>query len=143
MDGEQLHRLGRRLIELSALVTDAPGDMALTLGEAAVLEDVIRHPDSSISAVHRRTGFAQTHVSESVIRLKRYGLLATAGELPHGRLASAWRSSTRVRATDEALKTIRRRTSRRVDEVVMRAVADPCRAGRAISLMDELAEILL
>jgi Winged helix DNA-binding domain len=77
MDGGELHRLGRRLIELSSQVTGEPGDLRLTPGELAVLEDVIRHPSSSISETSKRTGFAQSHVSVSVSRLKARGLAAT------------------------------------------------------------------
>ena len=45
-----------------------------------VLEDVITHPDSSISEVHQRTGFAQSHVSALVARLNECGLLVTAAD---------------------------------------------------------------
>jgi hypothetical protein len=135
-----MHQLGKRLIQLSE-ATSASGDITLKPGEVALLEDAIEHPDSSISTIHERTGFAQTYVSESVVRLKKRGLLATAGETPG--LASAWRSGTRVRPTAEASKTISRRETRRVDEAVARAVADPSQAARAIDLMNELASILL
>src|SRR5205807_233426 len=55
VDGGQLHRLGRRLIELSRAVTTQGSDPALTPGELAVLEDVLRHPDSSVSEIQART----------------------------------------------------------------------------------------
>jgi DNA-binding MarR family transcriptional regulator len=139
MEAEQMHRLGKRLVELSAEATGAPGDITLTLGEAAVLEDAIEHPDSSISLIRERTGFTRTHVSASVARLKERGLLATAPGSPHAGPASAWRSGTRVRPTATAVQTI----SRRADEAVARAVADPSQEGRAIALIEELAAILL
>ncbi|MBO0823661.1 MAG: MarR family transcriptional regulator, partial [Actinobacteria bacterium] len=101
--------------------------------------DAIEHPDSSISLIRERTGFTRTHVSASVARLKERGLLATAPGSPHAGPASAWRSGTRVRPTATALTTI----SRRADEVVARAVADPSQADRAITLIEELAAILL
>ena len=138
-----MHKLGNRLVELAAEATGTPGDITLTQGETAVLEDAVEHPGSSVRTIHERTGFAQTHVSESVVRLKKRGLLATAGDSPYARLASAWRSGTRVQPTDEALKAISRRQARRVDKAVVRAVADPSEADRAIALMDELAAILL
>lgn len=137
-----MHQLGKCLIQLSEATT-ASGDITLKPGEVAVLEDVIEHPDSSISTIHERTGFAQTHVSESVVRLKKHGLLATAGDRVPPGLASAWRSGTRVRPTAEGSKTISRRETRRVDEAVARAIADPSQAARAIDLMNELASILL
>jgi DNA-binding MarR family transcriptional regulator len=142
MEAGQLHQLGKCLIQLSEATTSS-GDITLQPGEAAVLEDVIEHPDSSISTIHERTGFAQTHVSESVVRLKKHGLLATAGDRVPPGLASAWRSGTRVRPTAKGSKTISRRETRRVDEAVARAVADPSQAARAIDLMNELASILL
>jgi hypothetical protein len=140
MEAGQMHRLGKRLVDLSAEAAGTPGDIPLTLGEAAVLEDAIEHPDSSIRLIHERTGFRRSHVSASVARLKERGLLAaTAGDSPSAGLASGWRSNTRVRPTAATLKAI----SRRADEAVARAVADPSQAGRAIALMEELAAILL
>jgi Winged helix DNA-binding domain len=143
MDVRQLHRLGKRLSELSGLAAGAPGDITLTPGEEAVLEQAIEHPGSSIREIHDRTGFAQTHVSGSVVRLKKRGLLATAAPAPVGPRASAWRSSTRVRTTDQACQTIGRIQSRPVDKTVVQAVGDPAKAKRAVTLMDELADILL
>lgn len=134
-----MHRLGKRLVELSTEAADAPGAITLTPGETAVLEDAIEHPGSSVSMIHERTGFAQSHVSATVVRLKERGLLATAGDGRHARLASAWRSGTRVQPTAEAVKTI----TCRVDEAIVGAIADPSEAGRAVTLMDELAAILL
>jgi DNA-binding MarR family transcriptional regulator len=141
MDSGQMHRLGKRLIELSAVVTGATGDSKLTLGEAAVLEEVVEHPGIPINRIHERTGFSQSHVSASVVQLKERGLVQTVGQPPDK--GSAWRSHTRVRATGYALKTISHRQSRPVDEAVIRAAADPSQARRAIPLLDELADILL
>lgn len=84
MDGGRLHRLGKRLIELSSQVTGEDSDLALTPGEAAVLEDVIKHPASSISEIHQRTGFVQSHVSASVSRLKARGLVEAATDPSDG-----------------------------------------------------------
>jgi DNA-binding MarR family transcriptional regulator len=137
-----MHRLGKCLIELSAVITSSPGDDLLTLGEAAVLEDAVEHPGASISEIHQRSGFAQSHVSASVVRLKERGLLTTLGD-PGRSPASAWRSSTHVRATDTALAKINHRQERPVTEATMRTVTDPSQAKQAIRLMEELADILL
>jgi DNA-binding MarR family transcriptional regulator len=137
MDGGQMHRLGKRLIQLSAAVTGAPDGATLSLGEAAVLEEVLESPGISINEIHVRTGFSQSHVSASVARLRNRGLLETT---PDG--SSAWRSSTRAQVSDYALQTIGRRQSRAVDEVVVDAVGDPSQARRACRLMAELADIL-
>ncbi|MFI6495850.1 MarR family winged helix-turn-helix transcriptional regulator [Nonomuraea typhae] len=135
MDGGRLHRLGKRLIELSAQVTGEPGDLSLTPGEAAVLEDVIKHPAGSISEICRRTGFAQSHVSASVSRLKERGLVTTATDPGDGR-------RTRVSVADSALQAITRRATRSIDEAIGRAIADPGKARRAADLLEELAGLL-
>lgn len=136
VDGGQLHRLGRRLIELSRQATGESGDLVLTPGETAVLEDVIKHPDGPISEIARRTGFVQSHVSTSVARLTARDLLHTAADPADGR-------RTRVRITEPALAAITRRSARRIDDPVRRAVTDPAAARRVTALLDELAGLLL
>ncbi|HEY7596586.1 MAG TPA: MarR family transcriptional regulator [Actinophytocola sp.] len=136
MDGGELHRLGKRLIDLSRQVTGEPGDLTLTPGEAAVLEDVIKHPNGSVSEISTRTGFVQSHVSASVSRLKRRRLLATAGDPRDGR-------RTRVRATRDTLRAVDRRGERGIDGTVRDAVGDTTKAGRVTALLDELADLLL
>jgi DNA-binding MarR family transcriptional regulator len=112
------------------------GDMSLTPGERAVLEDAIKHPDSSVTGIHRRTGFVQSHVSVSVSRLKKRGLIDTLPDPKDGR-------RTRIRVTNDTIRAITRRASRRVDDVIDVAVADPMRAQRIRDLLDEVAELLL
>lgn len=136
MDAGRLHRLGKRLIELSSQVTGESGDLSLTPGEAAVLEDVIKHPACSISEIHQRTGFVQSHVSASVSRLRARGLVETATDPGDGR-------RTRVRVADGALHAITRRGARGVDETIGQTIADPARARRAADLLEELAGLLL
>lgn len=136
MDGGRLHRLGKRLVELSAQVTGEVGDLRLTPGEAAVLEDVIKQPGSTISEIHQRTGFAQSHVSASVSRLRERGLVETATDPGDGR-------RTRVHIADEALRAITRRAARGADQVIGRTVGDPAQARRVTELLDELADLLL
>jgi predicted transcriptional regulator len=53
------------------------------------VEDVIRHPASSISETSERTGFAQSHVSVSVARLKARGLAETETDPADGRHTAA------------------------------------------------------
>ncbi|MQA11399.1 MAG: winged helix DNA-binding protein [Pseudonocardiaceae bacterium] len=136
MDGGQLHRLGKRLIELSSQVTGETGDLSLTPGEAAVLEDVIKHPASSISEIHQRTGFVQSHVSTSVSRLKERGLVKAETDPSDGR-------RTRVRVTDGAMQAIGRRAARSIDQAIGRTIGDPGQARRTTELLQELADILL
>jgi DNA-binding MarR family transcriptional regulator len=136
MDGGQLHRLGKRLIELSSQVTGEVGDLSLTPGEAAVIEDVIKHPASSISEINQRTGFAQSHVSASVSRLKARGLVEAATDPSDGR-------RTRVRIADGTLHAITRRAARSIDDTIGRTVTEPDQARRATDLLEELAGLLL
>jgi DNA-binding MarR family transcriptional regulator len=136
MDGGELHRLGRRLLELSAQVTGEPGDLRLTPGEVAVLEDVIRHPASSISETSERTGFAQSHVSVSVARLKSRGLAETETDPADAR-------RTRVRATGSTVEAVTRRAARSIEDTLSRTLADPSQARRAADLLQELAGLLL
>jgi DNA-binding MarR family transcriptional regulator len=136
MDGGQLHRLGKRLIELSSQVTGEAGDLALTPAAAAVLEDVIKHPASSITEISQRTGFVQSHVSVSVSRLKARGLAETTPDPSDGR-------RTRVRVADGALHAITRRAARSIDDTIGHTIADPDQARRATELLEELAGLLL
>jgi Winged helix-turn-helix DNA-binding len=137
MDSGRMHRLGKLLIQMSAALTGAPDEIALPQGEAVILQEVLEDPGISIKEIHDRTGLSQSHVAESMTRLKHRGMLVT--DPPRG---SAWQSSTRVQASDSAMQTISDRQSRPVDEAVIRVVNDPAKAGRAIRLMDELADIL-
>ena len=135
MDGGQLHRLGKRLLELSRAVTTQPGDPELTPGELAVLEDVIRYPDSSIGDVQERSGFAQSHVSASVARLRDRELVET-------RTDATDRRRLRIRVSRRAARTITTRARRPVDSLLIEATGSPARARRAARLLDELAELL-
>ncbi|WP_236789319.1 MarR family winged helix-turn-helix transcriptional regulator [Amycolatopsis sp. GM8] len=136
MDGGQVHRLGRRLIEISAVATGKPGDLVLTPGERAVLEDVIRHPGASVGEIRERTGFVQSHVSASVARLRERGLITSVADPRDGR-------RTQVQVTGEAMRAISRRAGRRIDKAVESAVGDRARAAQVIALLDELAGLLL
>src|SRR6266566_3779548 len=101
-----------------------------------VLEDVITDPDSSISEVHQRTGFAQSHVSALVAWLNECGLLVTAADPGDAR-------RTRIRVREDTLAAITRRAGRRVDDVIAQTVGDPTQASRVLAVLDELAELLL
>ena len=101
-----------------------------------MLEDVLRHPDSSVSEIQARTGFVQSHVSASVARLRQRGLLETMPDPTD-------RRRTRVRVSTRARRAIAARSSRSIDDAVTHAVADPDQARRVTVLLDELAQLLL
>lgn len=136
MDGGQLHRLGKRLLELSRAVTTQAGDPSLTPGELAVLEAALTHPGSALSQIQARTGFVQSHVSVSVARLKQRGLVETTPDPADGR-------RTRVRVSEDAKRAIMTRASRRIDQAITNAVGDPDQAQRVRVLLEELARLLL
>jgi DNA-binding MarR family transcriptional regulator len=136
MDGVRLHRLGKRLIDLSREVTISAGDASLTPAEIAVIEDALKHPGSPVSEIKVRTGFAQSHVSESVARLKERGLIATSAD-------PADRRRTRVTLSEVARRAVLARAGRSADQVIAHAAGDRVRAERVGALLDELAGLLL
>ncbi|GAA2096723.1 hypothetical protein GCM10009759_26220 [Kitasatospora saccharophila] len=136
MDGVRLLRLGKRLTELGrAMVTDH-ASAALTPGEIAVISDVYQHPGSSVQDIRVRTGFAQSHVSTSVARLRERGLLDAAPDPADGR-------RTLLSVSALARGYIRARVARPAEPLLAQAVADPAQARRAAELLDELATLLL
>ncbi|AEW98791.1 MarR family transcriptional regulator [Streptantibioticus cattleyicolor] len=136
MDGVRLLGLGKRLTELGREVMDGAGPVTLTPGEIAVVADVLRHPGSSVREIGARTGFAQSHVSNSVARLRERGLLETARDSADGR-------RTLVRPTARARRAVRARADRPADEVIAAAVPDAATARRVTALLDELSGLLL
>jgi DNA-binding MarR family transcriptional regulator len=136
MDGVRLHRLGKRLIDLSRDVTTSAGDASLTPAEIAVIEDALKNPGSPVSEIKARTGFAQSHVSESVARLKESGLIETFADARD-------RRRTRVRLSEAARRAVLARAGQDADEVIARAIPDRGRAERVSALLDELADLLL
>ncbi|RVX40122.1 DNA-binding MarR family transcriptional regulator [Nonomuraea polychroma] len=135
MNIARLRRLGRRLVELSKPADDDDRPM-LTPGEEAVFEDVLRHAGSAVGEIQARTGFAQSHVSASVARMRERGILETGPDPADGR-------RTQVRVADAAMHALFRRATTPVEEVVRRAVPDPADADRAVALLKELEALLI
>jgi DNA-binding MarR family transcriptional regulator len=134
MDGVRLHRLGKRLIDMARDVTTSAGEASLTPAEVAVLEDALKHPGSPVSEIKARTGFAQSHISASVARLRARGLIEATSD-------PADRRRTQVTLTPLAKKAILSRAGRPADDVIAKAA--PADAQRVAELLDELAELLL
>ena len=134
MDGVLLHRLGKRLIDLARQVTTDAGDTALTPGEVAVLEDVLKHPGSVVTEIQARTGFAQSHVSASVSRLREQGLIVAAPD-------PADRRRTRLTLAEIAHRAIMKRAGRPADDTIAEAVG-PDKADRVLALLKELSDLL-
>ncbi|MBY8862350.1 MarR family transcriptional regulator [Nocardia sp. CA2R105] len=138
MDGRELHRLGRHLIELArqAGLDSVDADELPPEGEIAVLDDVIDHPGSSVGEITMRTGFAQSHVSDCVARLVDSAMLATDRD-PRDR------RRTLVYPTDALFKAIARRTPPRLNDALVAALGDPAAVRRVRALLTELADLLL
>jgi DNA-binding MarR family transcriptional regulator len=134
MDGVRLHRLGKRLIDLARQVTTDAGDTALTPGEVAVIEDVFKHPASVVTEIQARTGFAQSHVSASVSRLREHGLIEAEPD-------PADRRRTRLTVADIAKRAIMRRAGRPADETIAEVVGEE-KADRVVELLEELSALL-
>jgi len=75
MNATELFLLGRKLMDLaeSALPRGVIGTSV-----RLVLIDIAYHPGSSISEITERTGFPQSHVSQSVAKLRELGVLETS-----------------------------------------------------------------
>jgi DNA-binding MarR family transcriptional regulator len=136
VDSGQLHRLGRRLINLSRAATTGTDDQSMTPAETAIIEDVITNPGTCLTDIGQRTGFVQSHVSASVARLRERGILETTPDPTDGR-------RTKVQVTRPAMRAIVRRARRPINDAITTAVADPIAARRVTAMLDELAELLL
>ncbi|MEU4344185.1 helix-turn-helix domain-containing protein [Nocardia sp. NPDC023852] len=135
MNGRQLHRLARRLSELSRQASVYPGDPIPPPGESAVLSEVAEHPGCSINQLSASTGFVQSHISTLVAGLVERGLLTTDTD-------PADRRRTRVHPAEGLTRGINRR-QRPIDNTLAVTLGDPAAARRAAELLDELATLLL
>ncbi len=136
MDGVRLLRLGKRLTELGRAMVTEHASATLTPGEIAVVSDVYRHPGSSVQDIRIRTGFAQSHVSTSVARLRERGLLDAEPDPADGR-------RTLLSVSALARDYVRARAARPAEPLLAAALPDPAQARRAAELLDELAALLL
>ncbi|MCK2218924.1 MarR family transcriptional regulator [Actinomadura sp. ATCC 31491] len=136
MNIARMRRLGRRLVELAKATDTGTGRPVLTPGEEAVFVDVLRHPGSAVRDIQARTGFAQSHVSASVARMRERGILETGQDPEDGR-------RTQVKVADVAMHALFRRATTPVDEVLREALRDPADAGRAVALLTELESLLI
>ncbi|MFJ8622023.1 MarR family transcriptional regulator [Kitasatospora sp. NPDC093550] len=136
MDGVRLLRLGKRLTDLGRTMITDPASARYTAGEIAVVSDVYRHPGTSAQEIRVRTGFAQSHVSASVARLREAGVLDATADPADGR-------RTLLTVSDRARGAIRARVAQPAEPVIATAVPDPAQARRVAELLDELATLLL
>lgn len=134
MERQELHRLGRRLIELSRHVELHSGDVRPKPAAELVLADVMFHPGSTMTDVVQRTGFTQSYVSKLVGELVEQGALSTRAD-----------ESDRRRTLVEPTATLNRAARRRatsLDAVLVSALRDPVTARKVMANLDELAALL-
>ncbi|MEV6324922.1 helix-turn-helix domain-containing protein [Nocardia sp. NPDC051787] len=135
MDGRQLHRLGRRLIELARRASTYPGDRMPSSGETAVLAEVLEQPGCSIRQLCERTGFVQSHVSALVAGLVERNLLRTDTDPTDRRRTLVYPDTPLTRGVE--------RRQRPIDDTLTTALGDPEAAREATELLDRLATLLL
>lgn len=136
MDGTQLLRLGKHLVNLSHDHVREPDDPPLTPAERAVLSVVLSDPDRTVGELVQLTGFVQSHISASVARLRDRGWLHTAPDPADGR-------RTLVRPADGVVRGVARRAAYSIDDTLAAALGDTAAAQRAVALLTELNALLL
>src|SRR5215813_328313 len=103
-----------------------------------VLEDVVAHPDSSISEITKRTGFPQSHVSSAVARFRERGMVETRADEHDGR-------RTIVRAEAAYVRSARRRGTSSANRAIADALGDdgPAAARDVVDALERVAGRLL
>ncbi|HUR94305.1 MAG TPA: MarR family transcriptional regulator [Gemmatimonadales bacterium] len=111
MRAAELHRLARTLREIALEATGNTGADSVTAGELAVLEDIARHPRSTIRDITERTGLAQSLVSRIVHAGAAKGALAVGKD-------DLDRRKVRVDLTAGTRNTILERASNTIDDAI-------------------------
>ncbi|MGV9675630.1 MarR family transcriptional regulator [Nocardia sp. NPDC003482] len=136
MDVRELHHLIAYLTDLARQVSVNPDEPPASLGEIAVVDDIVTNPGSSVRDITERTGFVQSHVSTTIARLSERGFVTTAAD-------PADRRRTLAHPSDALLSLIEERASRTVHAALAKRLGDKASAARAGQLLDELARLLL
>jgi DNA-binding MarR family transcriptional regulator len=85
MNAGRLHRLARLLRDVATAATADPGELPVSAGDLAIIEDVAHHERTSIGQIAQRTGLAQSLVSKTVAAMRDEGILATTTDPSDGR----------------------------------------------------------
>ncbi len=137
--GRQLARVGERAMREGDPEDSAPGAFgaALPAGALIVMRDVLTHPGSSISDITARTGLPQSHVSESVNKLRVKGIAEINAD-------PADRRRTLVRLTDTSQEQVARHSARNADDLLRVALGDlpDNSAHEIIAMLNDLARRL-
>jgi len=134
----RLNRLSRQLREIALRASQNDEDLPLSAGELTVVEYVARHPASTISAIARETGLAQSRVSTLARRLTEDGVFICGKD-------DQDRRQTRVQLSPEvATQVFEEFGSRPVDGALTTAAPHltDSDVGKVLRLLDELATLL-
>jgi DNA-binding MarR family transcriptional regulator len=134
MKSTELFLLGRALVKLAE--EGLPG-LGVNNSVRFVLLDIGAHPGSSISEITARTGFPQSHVSTSVIKLRQFGVVRTE-------IDSRDRRRTLVWIVPEAVQRAHSRVTATADTAIARALGDPpaTEVAEVIAALEMVAERL-
>ena len=138
MEVRRLIRLARQLREIALKASQGGGDLPLSIGELAIVENVARHPDSAITEIARSTGLAQSRVSRVVQELSNEGVLQLWKDPKD-------RRQTRVRLDPDIYRqTFEEYSSRTITQALGDATPHltPAERERASELLAELADLL-
>lgn len=137
--GRQLARIGERAMREGEPDDNGPGALgtALPAGALIVMRDVLTHPGSSISDITARTGLPQSHVSESVNKLRVKGVAEINAD-------PADRRRTLVRLTAISQDQVARHSARNADDPLRRALGDlpDESADQIVVMLNDLARRL-
>jgi DNA-binding MarR family transcriptional regulator len=138
VDVLQLNRLARQLREIALKASQGGADLPISVGELAILENVARYPNSTISEISRSTGLAQSRVSKVVRELSEEGVFHHSKD-PNDRRQTRVRLDAKVRR-----QTFEDYGSRPIDEALSDAVSHLDAAGveRVKELLAELSGLL-
>ncbi len=132
MKSTDLFLLGRRLIKLAE--EGLPGK-GVNNSVRFVLLDVAANPGSSISEITVRTGYPQSHVSTSVMKLRESGFVRTEVDPGDRRRTLVW-------VVPEAVKRAQNRITSTADAAIGRAMGNPppAEVTEVIGALEKVAE---
>jgi DNA-binding MarR family transcriptional regulator len=134
MKSTDLFLLGRRLM---ALAEEGLPGQGVNNSVRFVLLDIAANPGSSISEITTRTGFPQSQVSTSVIKLRQVGIVRTEIDPRDRRRTLVW-------AVPEALQRAHSRVTSTADAAIGRALgnAPAAEVAEVIEALEMVAERL-
>lgn len=138
VDVRRLNRLARQLREVALRASQNNQDLPLSASELMVVEHVARHPGSTITAIARETGLAQSRVSAVVRQLADERVFDCGKD-------DADRRQTRVQlAPQVAVQVFEEFGSRPIGDALAAVVPHltASDAGRVDQLLEELATLM-